>query len=54
MNSYLDKGFFLLILFGIYYVILNGKPPAYDVLFGGALAMVVVGVIIEFYRNKNG
>lgn len=54
MNSYLDKGFFLLLLFGIYYVILNGQPPNYSILFGGSLGMIVIGLIIEFYRNKNG
>lgn len=52
MNSYLDKGMFLVVLFSIYYLFLNGQPPTYNILFGGAAGMIVVGLIIEAIKNN--
>lgn len=52
MNSYLDKGFFLLLLFGMYYLIYQGNmPTSWQPFFTGAFAMILVGLIIEWYRK---
>ena len=47
MNSWLDRGLFLLVLYILTYFIYGGKPPTWDALFAGAVGLVIIGLIIQ-------
>lgn len=51
MNDWLDKGLFLLFIYGANYIFTLGKPPEWMGLFIGALAIIVVGVGIEIWKR---
>lgn len=47
MNSWLDRGFFLLVLYTITYFVYNGQPPTWPALFASAIGLVIIGLIIQ-------
>lgn len=46
MNSWLDRGLFLLVLYTFMYVLKDGKQPDWQSMYLGAFAIFSVGVII--------
>lgn len=50
MNSWLDRGLFLLTLYTVIYIFSNGKEPSWSLLYIGAAGIVAVGIIIELTK----
>ena len=51
MNSWLDRGFFLLVLYGLTYFLLGGKQPTWDALFAGAIGLVILGLVVHAAKS---
>lgn len=55
MNTFLDKGLFLLLLYSLIYITTAGQQPQWIGLYAGAIAMIIVGLGInvwEKYKNR--
>jgi hypothetical protein len=51
MNSWLDKGCFLIVLYTLLYIFNSGRVPQWNELYAGAFAIVLVGIGIEVYKK---
>jgi hypothetical protein len=51
MNYWLDRGFFLLVLYTMIYASQLGAQPQWIGLYSGAFAILAIGVGIEIYKK---
>lgn len=51
MNYWIDRGGFLVVLYTMIYVTSFGAPPQWIGLYGGAFAILFVGIGIEVYKR---
>jgi hypothetical protein len=51
MNYWLDRGFFLLLMYAMIYASQLGAAPQWIGLFGGAFAIIAIGAGIEIYKK---
>ena len=52
MNYWLDRGGFQLVLYTMLYITSDGNVPDWYSLYAGAVALVIVGIIIQLYKGQ--